>query len=258
MIRIPHITRKSFKKHFIKNGFLEVRFQPITVDWSNFVAKYKPYFASLGYSGYQPGMKANFQLKQVDGKMKLVTHTDDAQDCCIFVSDDKAATIQIHNSKMVFQSQKYLNFENFLQAFVKLSGYFFKEEKITALNFIGLRKVNELVVKDEDNKGYVGSGINNNFFTPIKGQIFDPISVQLGENRYVLKNEQNAVILTATVQRQMSNEYVLNLDIDWQSILNVSLETADTFTKEVTRLNESLFDTYCWMISDDLRKELEK
>ncbi|MCM2353979.1 MAG: TIGR04255 family protein [Pseudobdellovibrio sp.] len=251
MFNIPQIQRTNFKKHFIKQAFIEIRFAAREIDWKALEAFYKSNINDKANVRF--GMKAQFKFTNENDAMKVSSEGEHKRESTHFSNADGTFGAEVFENRIVFFITKYDSFDSFcdssLATFAELNK-FLKIEKIVRL---GIRKINELGIIDS---GYNGAGTNEMIFTPLKNNKFDSLAVKSAATKYVLEKDNVRAIVTVNASKSTSDGHILVIDLDMQNTLNFELKNAD-IKSELKSLNDRIFAVYTWIISDDLRNELQ-
>jgi uncharacterized protein (TIGR04255 family) len=256
MINIPKVERKAFKRHFIRQAILEVRFSPVKIDWNVFTTEeLRKKLNAVGITGIVAGIKNQVQLKQEETQIKVVSHAG-VQESIQLSSSDGSTQIQILEDRFILTSPKYEDFDSFIDKGCTYVTLICEVIGVAEFIHLGLRKVNDLIVQNDGENGYDGGGVNNLFFSPIKQGIIPKNAVVAAENKYILAEGPYRLLMLIKSQKQTLDQFILTLDINWQKDVKIGIENSDMFKKECHILNDSLFETFFWIISDDLRDNM--
>jgi uncharacterized protein (TIGR04255 family) len=130
--------------------------------------------------------------------------------------------------------------------------------QIDSINWLGIRKINEILAMRDDGQGYIGEGVNDQFFSPIKNNFFPPELILESKNRYVLMKDGFKNIIDISATRQTSNAYVVRIDLDVNSgNLAINKDDLGGLSNTLRSMNATMFDIFCWVVSPDLIKFLE-
>lgn len=258
MFNIPKVDYKPFKRHFIRTGIVEIRFEPISFDWESNLDDFKNDMASLGYPTVKKLIRSEFLFNQnSDGKTDPTLKIATAQLGYQATTENGDLTVELKNDRIVFICQAYSRFSELWKSISTINESFSKRFNVTLFDWIGIRKINEIAVVNESGE-YNGEGLNPMFFAPINKGALQADAVVRGVNQYVVsQNEMTSSIRTSVNSQPKVGQYTVTIDLDINSKFENSVNFADIEVKSKS-MNEMIYNIYCWVISDELLDELNK
>ncbi|KHD87187.1 MAG: hypothetical protein OM95_15955 [Bdellovibrio sp. ArHS] len=259
MLNISSVTRRNFKRHFISNAFIELRFAPHIIDWNSLETEFKKISSQnlqLEVARKTISAELRFETKiESSGKTTHAPITNTKTDGLVAQNKENTFSIQVKNDRIIFSTQRYSGFVDLWEKIEHALSALTPLLKLDKFNWIGIRKINEIAVTNDASLGYTGAGMNKQIFTPINDGVFKPESVSLGYNRYELTEGNTRCIIDSTVRKSTDKSYLLKLDLDFnQKFDPLALSSVKAVASE---LNTRLFEVFVWSISDDVLKALE-
>lgn len=249
--------RKSFPRHFVQRVIAEVRFSPHQCKWSEIGSKIEQVLKAEGIKTVRPTHAGNFVLKQEGTKVEKASFSSQIIG---FLGEDVEAgvSIEFQPDKLIFVHQKYKSFENFWELFEKYAPKICSVLGIEAIQRLGIRKISGLEVQLSDGETYSAQGFSNDFFTPVRSKAFKPENLAQGHNSYVLEKDKRTVIVRTQFDRKRgSNKYAITVDFDYMVNFKPAQKLKE-LQEVAVKVNEELFELFCWVISPDLKEALEK
>lgn len=249
--------RRTFPRHFVQRVIAEVRFSPYQCEWKKVSSKIEQVLKAEGIQTIRPAYAGNFLFKQEGNKVEEASFL--SQTIGLLGEDiETGISIEFQTDKLIFVQQKYKSFENFWELFEKYVPKICDALGIESIQRLGIRKISGLEVQLSDGENYAAQGFSNDFFTPVRTKAFKLETLAQGYNSYVLEKDNRTIIVrTQFDRRKGSNKYAISVDFDYI----VSFKPAQKLKglQEVAaKVNEELFELFCWVISPDLKEALEK
>lgn len=249
--------RKSFPRHFVNRVIAEVRFAPRVCKWDECGPKIEAALKEEGIQLVRPTHAGNFELKQEGNKVEKATFSSHIIG---FIGEDKESgiTVEFQPDKLIFIQQKYISFEEFWKLFEKFVPKVGSLLGLETVQRLGIRKISGLEVQMSEGEAYSAQGFSDDFFTPVRSKAFKPENLTQGHNSYVLEDDSRTLILRTQFNGKRGTEqYALTFDFDY--IIRFEPEQKLKELKKVAvKVNEELFELFCWVISPDLKEALEK
>lgn len=257
MLNITRTQRQNFKRHYISNAFVEVRFDQRHLDWIAIEQTFKQVAADK--------LNLNISRRTITTELKLNPSDKESQQQISFDSNtqiiglvaqnkDNTFSIQVQSDRMIFSTQKYPGFNNFwteVENGIAILAPIFRVDKY---NWAGVRKINEILATNDNGIGYTGEGLNIQLVGPIASGVFKSNALLSGASRYELSENNKRCIIGTEISRINEKDYLLKLDLDMnENFNNSSLESVKQIA---TALNDDLFDVFIWAASDELIKSL--
>lgn len=258
MLNIPHQKRKAFKSHFIRAAYIEFRFSSQQkIAWEEKKDELSEKFKKIGFEGNSLALETQFQIKgdspTVPPSMKL----DATVIGLDFHRAEDKSTYKILSDRVVLSTGDYHSFEKFWRTAASCCKQLEGLHNISEIVWAGIRKVNVIGVNAPDGK-YRGQGFNDIFFTALRDEKIAPGTAAVAETRYVInKDNKSCLIRLSSVRQADPNNYELQIDIDGNEKFPDGL-TLDKLEPKAKEINELIFDTFCWTLSESLIQELEK
>lgn len=260
MFNIPHLDRKPFKRHFIRDAFFEVRFPNLTVNWEKIYPEITKIMTGGEFTKINllHTFNINFAppLKDPKGgeiKSEQVAQSSSNISGLVFQDSNLLLTANLFPDKIVLHSKQYVTFEQFLGHYEKLIASLDQVGVRPTINWIGIRKINVLTVQSSD-KVYRGEGFNDNFFGILRNGTVQNENFMGAENRYVFQQENRNLIVNIRSGKTVNKDFEITLDLDINSVK--SFQSKEELAKEAKELNEKVYDVFCWTISEDLKQSM--
>lgn len=255
LFNIPNLKRSNFKRHFIKNASLEIRYSSShEIVWDDFKSRLLKVLPLGRLDQVQEIFDISVDLGAPPQKEVPASVTTKHTLMGIRLhSKDEGLGINILSDRMIFSTPKYTSFEDFWSDFVKA---YEKIEEICQpeINWLGIRKINNVTVIPEDGI-YRGDGVSSSFFTPVRDGSFLNEALVQGENRYSLKQDTvRANISTRFSKSSTPSGYDILIDIDINT--SKAIKSKKELQASSEELNSKVYDLFCWITSNDLLTEM--
>lgn len=257
MFNIPHVPRKAFKRQFIARAFCEIRFPvQLDTDWNTKKNQLPAFLKETEFVKINDATETSLEIpNQIDNSTLSAVKFSSTRVGIAFTNIDGSKSVQIAKDRVIISLQNYKGFDAFWNdvAFaIKAVGDLFS---ISSFSWIGIRKQNTVGVQ-VSNGMYLGEGVNSMLFTPLRQQIFDPKSLQVGESTYVISKDKTTAIIRTNATRQADQNMSVNIDLD----VNREIEgvNSDALIQIAKQLNELSFDIFCWATDPSLLKALDE
>lgn len=252
MFNFNKVDRFQFKRHFILNANLELRFTTLTnVDWEKVKLDIEPSFGIGTRASFLH--TADISLPPLNSENVKVTSKKIGIQ---IVNEIEAYAIAIQADRWTFTSQKYQDFEKFWYQCQKFINNLQSKFPIQEFTWLGIRKINNIKFQPDDGE-YRGEGFNESIFSSVKSGFFNSKSLKLGEQNFILnENSTNAIIRNKFTQNN-DQTYSVIIDLDLNKS-NISLKTTEEIFKEAKNLNDTLFSLFCWVTAPSLLDEMKK
>jgi uncharacterized protein (TIGR04255 family) len=259
MFRIPHKDRESFPTHFVREVFLKLQYKPIPDGWESRLSEFREDLASCGIVTLSPRRRMGFEVTYDKEKApEPIIKSQEQTNGITGANSDSTFSFQMEKDSILFSSKKYCGFDDFSELSRNICNVINNVIPLEDVNSIGLRKIGSINLTMSSNS-YSGEGINQTFFTPIRDQLIEGEYLELAENKYILKKENNFFNLIATarrVSRDDPTQFSLKLDFDSiRKFPNSHVPLSSAFN-EMREMNELLFDVFCWICDDELLHKL--
>lgn len=252
ILNIENNERKTFKQHFLKGVVVAITFdREIKKQFVD--GRFNDLFKSEGFSEVIDLQNASFKIT-IDEDIPTTEQTNSVIGYT-YINPTNNNQIQLVNNKAIFVHNTYNNYES-----LNYDVQFFLSNIYTNLDVeikqIGFRKINAIVVREINNYTDITDLFNDNLFNFMKCDLFDISYLENYRDNFTLaKNDTKIIINTACSKiKNIENSYEVIVDTD---IIQNKIENNDNIKSIIEEMNQSHFDTFCWITSDKMKKIMD-
>jgi len=251
LLNLNKNERKLFKKHFIRDVIIEIRFSELAREKILSNAEYfKEKFEKLDFIENKTIKQIEFKMSIEDNEPQKKTNAEDIG--LIFLNTDEKKQLEIVGNKIVCSDKQYDNFDLFFEKINHIINIL-NELKIenNKIIYLGFRKINTVISTETNSFKEITDIFNEAIFAPLRTNLipFDNF-YSLKDTLEVQKEGKKCIINTSCIKRE-DNMHEINLDID---IINSNLADNINIKEELITLNQFENDIFLWSITDYFKK----
>lgn len=254
MFNIEHHERIPFKRHFIKNVILELRFSDLITDLSTSNVEYlKSSFQKLDFNKNTTIKHVEFSMKIDDNEPKKAYNEEDAG--LIFINEQDKSQLEITQNRMVYSESQYKSFDDFETRIIKIIGVINSLNKNIEIIYIGFRKINSIIITETKSFEDITKYFNNTIFAPLRTNLLELEKFENYKDRIEVAFENNRAIINTSVSKKTNEIFEVILDMD---IINTTPNKRTKLTDELERVNNLVYDLFIYIGTDELKEEMNK
>lgn len=251
LANIDKNERKIFKRHFLRNVIIELRFSELTKESILNNQDYlKENLGKLGFNEHNLIQTFEFKMKIDDEKPQKVSLEEEVG--IVFLNKKKKKQLEIIENKIICTDGQYDNYDLFSEKIFNviqiINNLNIANNKVT---YIGLRKINTVVATETKDFKEITDIFNNSIFAQLRmGLIPFENFNNYKDSIEFQKDNYKCTINTACIKKS-DNDFEIILDID---IINSNLKSDCKITDELNELNQFNYDLFMWSITDYFRQ----
>ena len=254
---MTNIQRKDFKYNFLKNIIIRFDFQGVfEPELENILPDIKPYLKEKNFTRYNKRNDNTINININDMQPPIFNNFQN-QIIHSFVNDDSGYRLDISNNFICLniRSTTYSPFEEYAKLISDIIKIYKEKIDFFTITRIGIRKINECMVKD---KNLINKFFSENYFKCFSSDKTINTFSSEKKDSFEIDEKDRGNISCKIVQGKADNItlYQLTLDIDIYRDNTKKINSINDYQIELQKMNNIIFDIFINALTDNLKSAL--